>query len=357
MPDILRNTFERGERPEQVDETAHERLRPGEDLLDRPLGALYGAVSGDWTGAPTRFLSRARIGRLLLPSAASGALHDGGLSEALTTPNVDLGRIVADLLIEGDGRIDEGALRSALQEWLRADGRDAGHIDPAIAAALCDLDGAGAPTVTGWHGDSNGCLPGAIVVGVATTPAPVADLIDRVEEMCRPTHDTGLAIAGASAVAAAISAGIEGAALVRALEAGEQAAALGAGRGRFVPGASVAERIDWALELVAASGTERSLALVSELVGTGVRVQETVPAAFALALLWPDDPWRVCLEAARLGGDTSSVGASAAAIVGSVTGLRAFPPEAAPFLSGVNRQRLRDVAQDLVRLRLHEAEA
>jgi len=354
MADVSRNAFDRGKHPDRTGETPREQRRPAKDLLDRPLGALYGAVSGDSTGAPTRFLSRARIGRLLLPSAGPDALPDGVLAEALTTPNVDLGRIVADLLVEGHGSIDEGALRSALARWLRADRQGAGRIDPAIAAALGGLDGA---PESGWYGDTNSCLPGAIVVGVATRPAPVAGLIDRVEEICRPTHDTGLAIAGASAVAAAISAGIEGAALVRALEAGEQAAALGAGRGRFVPGASVAERIDWALELVAASGTERSLALVSELVGTGVRVQETVPAAFALALLWPDDPWRVCLEAARLGGDTSSVGASAAAIVGSVTGLRAFPPEAAPFLSGVNRQRLRDVAQDLVRLRLHEAEA
>jgi len=355
MAAISRNAFDKRNDQERIDEIARERLQPGKDLLDRPLGALYGAVSGDSTGAPTRFLSRARIDRLLSPSAEPGALLDRVLSGASTTPNVDLGRIVADLLIEGDGRIDDGALRGALEAWLRANRHDGGRIDPAIAAALDGLDCGRSPGFSGWYGDTNSCLPGAIVVGVATPPAPVADLIDRVEEMCQPTHDTGLAIAGASAVAAAVSAGIEGAVLVRALEAGEQAAVVGAGRGRFVPGASVAERIDWALELVAASGTERSLALVSELVGTGVRVQETVPAAFALALLWPDDPWRVCLEAARLGGDTSSIGASAAAIVGSITGIRAFPPEAAPFLSGVSRQRLRDVAQGLVRLRVHEA--
>ena len=41
---------------------------------------------------------------------------------------------------------------------------------------------------------------------------------------------------------------------------------------------------------------------VYELVGTGVATQETVPAAFAIGSRWSEDPWRACLEAARVEG-------------------------------------------------------
>ena len=332
--------------------TRSERLHAEDSVLDRSLGALWGAVSGDAAGAPTRFMSPASIGRLF-PQAPGLPVSNGAavLLGAENTPLVELGRIVGELMLLGKGHIDGPAMVVALSRWAGASVESEGQIDPGILGALRDLERGVAPRAAGRHGDTNGCLPGAVIVGIATPPRPLTALVDRVQEVCRLTHNTCVAIAGAAAVAAAVSAGVEGAALVHALGIGEEAARIGAECGYYVPGASVAERIDWALELVAASGTARSRALVSELVGTGIQVQETVPAAFAVALLWPDDPWRVCREAARLGGDTSSVGAAAAAIVGGANGLQSFPCDAAVPMRSETRLRLRDMAEDLVQLR------
>jgi len=341
-----------GERSAGAESPRRERLVAKDALLDRSLGALWGAIGGDAVGAQTRFLARAGRDRPYPQTSSSPMLRGEGTPLAtVTTPNAELGAIFGELLLEGEGHIDGPSLRAALIRWVDVNRESPRAVDPGISRALEDLERGVDPRVAGRYGDTNGCLPGAVIVGVATPPRPLSALVDRVEEVCRLTHNTCIAIAGAAAVATAVSTGVEGAALVHALGAGEEAAEIGAQRGYYVPGANVAERIDWALELVAAGETARSLALISELVGTGIQIQETVPAAFAVALLWPDDPWRVCLEAARLGGDTSSVGAGAAAIAGSAAGLHAFPVDAREVVSSGDRLRLQDMAQGLLRLR------
>ena len=108
----------------------------------------------------------------------------------------------------------------------------------------------------------------------------------------------------------------------------QAAAEVGAGHGHYVPAASVADRIRWAVGLVDGLDDEDALEVIDRLVGTGVATQEAVPAAFAIASLAPDDPWRACRLAARLGGDSDTVAAMAGAVVGACCGLSAFPSDA-----------------------------
>jgi ADP-ribosylglycohydrolase len=158
-----------------------------------------------------------------------------------------------------------------------------------------------------------------------------------VAEVSRVTHNTGLAIAGASAVAAAVSAGISGAGLGDALDAGVAAAERGAAFGEYAAGADVADRIRWALSLVAGRSAPGALEVVSRLVGTSVATQESVPAALALASLMPDgDPWLVLRAAASLGGDSDTIAAMAGAVCGAVAGARAFPMTALADLADAN---------------------
>lgn len=316
--------------------------------LDRVSGALYGAVIGDAVGAPTRFLSPARA-RHAVPDADTFLRGPGRPGAARTvTKNGELVPLMAELLLEGGGRIDKGALARRLKSWATD---ETVHLDPGILTALRELEDGVDPRFTGRTGDTNGCLPAAVVVGVATPPAPLETLVDRVEEACELTHNTGLAIAGAAALAAAVSEGVEGSTFARAAAAGEEAAQLGAERGHYTPGASVAERIDSTLQFIATSDATRALRLVSDLVGLGSHVQETIPVAFALALLWPDDPWRVCVEAARMGGDSSAIGAGGAAIAGSLAGVKAFPGSVVTLVTRANRLNLRTIARRLLRLR------
>ena len=146
------------------------------------------------------------------------------------------------------------------------------------------------------------------------------------------THNTGVALAGAAAVAAAVSAGVSGATVAEATALGIQAARLAAGRGHWVAGADVAARIEWATGLVTgraqADGEAEAAGLIYTLVGTSLATQESVPAAFAVLAAVPADPWRACRMAASLGGDSDTIAAMTGAIAGACHGAGSFPPEA-----------------------------
>jgi ADP-ribosylglycohydrolase len=142
------------------------------------------------------------------------------------------------------------------------------------------------------------------------------------------THGTGLALAGAAAVAAAVSAGLSGAGIDEATALAVAAARIGADRGHWVAGADVAARIEGAAGLVAGRDQEEAAGLIYTLVGTSLATQESVPAAFAVLAAVPDDPWQACLLAASLGGDCDTIAAMAGAVAGACHGLDAFPAEA-----------------------------
>lgn len=178
-------------------------------------------------------------------------------------------------------------------------------------------------------------------------------MVDRVTAVSRVTHNTSLALAGAAAVAAAVSAGVGGAGIAEATAWAVQAARLAAGRGRWVAGADVAARIEWATGLVAGLDPGRAAELIYTLVGTSLATQESVPAAFAVLAAAPDDPWRACLLAASLGGDCDTIAAMAGAVAGACHGVDAFPPEAIAVIDAQNLG-LAALADALYALRGHE---
>jgi ADP-ribosylglycohydrolase len=118
-----------------------------------------------------------------------------------------------------------------------------------------------------------------------------------------------------------------------------------------VPGADVARRIGWAMALVRDADDDTLLDLVDGLVGTGVATQEAVPAAFAIASRAATDPWRAALLGARLGGDSDTIAAMAAAMVGACTGLSALPAAAVDQVRRVNDLQFEPLVDDLLRLR------
>ena len=77
----------------------------------------------------------------------------------------------------------------------------------------------------------------------------------------------------------------------------------------------------------------------------------SVPAAFALLALTPHDPWRVCLAAADLGGDSDTIAAMAGAVGGALNGTAAFPPEAVTLVTTGNDLDLGPVVAALLALR------
>jgi ADP-ribosylglycohydrolase len=309
---------------------------------DRARGALYGLAIGDALGMPAEMLSREQIvsrwGLQLAgfePAPPGHPLADG-MSAGAVTDDTEQAVLLARLLVNGEGTIAPRELADALVSWeqdMTARGSRS-LLGPSTKRALDAIRRGVPPEEAGAGGATNGAAMRITPVGIAfaaTAPgvdAGLSRLVDHVVEASMVTHNTSVALAGAAAVAAAVSAGIGGASVAGATEAGIAAARLASYRGHWIAGADVAARIRWATDLVKDAGPDRAAELIGTLVGTSLATQESVPAAFAVLSAVPGDPWRACLLAASLGGDTDTIAAMAGAIAGACHGQSAFPPHA-----------------------------
>lgn len=198
----------------------------------------------------------------------------------------------------------------------------------------------------GSGGTTNGAAMRITPVGIAYRAHNLEDFVAAVHDSCRVTHDTGLGVAGASAVAAAVSAGIDGATRSEALDLAVAAAELGATKGHWIAGADIAAKLRWARDW--APGREATE--LAQVIGTSVASQESVVAALAL-VAQNRDPWETLGLAASLGGDTDTVAAMAGAVLGAVHGPDAWPADAVSTLHRVNDLPLEKLTRELLALR------
>ncbi|WP_406480853.1 ADP-ribosylglycohydrolase family protein [Streptomyces sp. NBC_01615] len=328
-------------------------------LHSRATGALYGLALGDALGMPTQMLSRPRItaryGPVLTGFHAAPPDHPlaAGMPAGAITDDTEQALLLAQLLLDGEGTVDAAELARRLVAW-EDDMRARGSLDllgPSTKRAV-ELVLTGTPVdEVGRYGTTNGAAMRIAPVGIAVPSGDPVALVDRVVEASRLTHNTGVALAGAAAVAAAVSAGLDGASVPEAVEAAVGAARLGAGRGHWVAAADVAERIVWATGLVRGLSTADVCERVYALVGTSLATQESVPAAFAVLTACQDDPWQAVLLAASVGGDCDTIAAVAGAIGGACHGVEAFPADARATLDRVNNLALDATATALLALR------
>jgi ADP-ribosylglycohydrolase len=329
-------------------------------LHSRATGALYGLALGDALGMPTQMLSRpqitARYGPVLTgfhPAAPDHPLA-AGMPAGAITDDTEQALLLARLLLDGGGAVDAEELARRLVAW-EDDMRARGSLDllgPSTKRAVEQVL-AGIPLdEVGRYGTTNGAAMRIAPVGIAVPSADPVALVDRVVEASRLTHNTGVALAGAAAVAAAVSTGLDGASVPEAVEAAVGAARLGAERGHWVAAADVAERIVWATGLVRELPTATEVCeRVYALVGTSLATQESVPAALAVLTACQDDPWQGVLLAASVGGDCDTIAAIAGAIAGACHGVEAFPSDARATLDRVNKLDLDTTATALLALR------
>ena len=326
-------------------------------MKTRARGALYGLAIGDALGMPTQMLSRAEIterwGGLLrgFEPAPPGHPIAAGMPAGAVTDDTEQAVLLGRLLVRGGGTVDPRELAAALVSW-EHDMAERGSLDllgPSTKRAVAAVLAGTLPEEAGASGGTNGAAMRIAPVGIAVGPNPLT-LVDHVVAASRVTHNTGIALAGAAAVAAAVSAGISGAGIAGATALAIDAARIAADRGHWVAGADVAARIEWATGLVAGRTQAQAAELIYTLVGTSLATQESVPAAFAVLAAVPGDPWHACLLAASLGGDCDTIAAMAGAIAGACHGVTAFPPKAIAVIDAQGLE-LAALADDLYALR------
>lgn len=329
--------------------------------LQRALGAFYGLALGDALGMPTQSLSREQI---LQRFGTIHTLEDAGPDQPIAanmprgsiTDDTEQAILVGQLLVRGHGRIAPQELAQSLIDWeaaMQARGSQ-DLLGPSTKHAIEMILAGYSVEEAGRYGTTNGAAMRITPVGIASDVAAPEAFIRAVVQACQVTHNTSLGIASAAAVAAVVSAGINGASLGDALALGRQIANQAEVQGHWVAGASMAARLQWAATLGVAGDKAGFAQTLYELVGTSVASQESVVASFALAGQVAQgrlEPFEALCMAASLGGDTDTIAAILGAMLGACQGLQCWPGELIALLRQVNGLDLQPLVEQLLALR------
>lgn len=324
-------------------------------IRDRALGAMTGLALGDALGMPTQAFSRSQISQRYgnidrLRDATADQPIAPSMPAGSVTDDTEQAILVAGLLIDGHGTIDPAAFSAALIAW-ETSMRERGSRDllgPSTKAAIDAIAEGSDPSESGRHGTTNGAAMRITPVAIAT---PADSLLKAVVEASYVTHNTGLGISGAAAIAGAVSAGIDCAPVDQAVHAGLALAERASAEGHWIAGASIAARGRWALDAVADRSDAELLDFVDQVIGTSVHSQESVVAAIVLADRYRDRPFEGLCQAAALGGDTDTIAAMCGAVLGASLGTSAFPPDVVTTVLDVSRLDLAPLVDALLDLR------
>ncbi len=330
----------------------------GTSMRDRAIGCLQGLALGDALGMPTQSFSPVQIseryGRLVgLVDATDDQPIAPGMTAGSVTDDTEQALLMGRLLVEGGGHIDPHELADALIEWedsMRARG-SLDLLGPSTRAAIEQLR-EGAPIgSTGAAGTTNGAAMRVAPVGIAVPAEDPARLMRVVEESCLLSHNTVQGIQSAGLVAVAVSAGVGGASPREAISHALDAVETAPGAGHWSARASVIARTRAALAGASGLSGEELDAYIRTTVGTSLDSVESVPAALTLVWHNADLPFEALLAAARMGGDTDTMGAIAGAILGACRGRAGFPEDQVATVEHTSHLHIEDLAERLLALR------
>jgi ADP-ribosylglycohydrolase len=306
------------------------------------LGGVYGQALGDAWAMPAYVRPSqnwAHFGWLdtFMPAPADHPTHAGLQAGQITSASQQAMTLAQAIITQGQITV-EGAAQAIVAWYDEIDGENAPQVDPSTQRAVSALKSGADPHHTGEQGHSNSGATWISPIGFIHPGNAEAAVVDTVIA-CTPTHYTDLAISGACAVAAAVAqAFTPDITLEDIIDVAVRAAELGRQRGIIWMGASVARKIEYAVQLatdVNLSEHDR-LQNLYDLVGSTPSPADSVPCAFGVLALANGNPVETAIFAAALAGDANSVGAMACAIAGAWQGIGAIPTDYIDILRRAN---------------------
>jgi len=317
-------------------------------ITDRIVACLRGVAVGDALGKQTETLSREGVRHrypdgvrgfegppgTVIPRYIGNSKREWRIGE--TTDDTERTIAVARAILKHQA-VDHTAIGRELLACVKC-------VHPGIPS-LWEFHQAGDPGRVADRHDGCGAAIRVAAVGILYRSDRLSDLVASARQVSIPTHGGPLAIASAAAVAAAVSAAIDGRPASEILEMAEQAAALAETQQSGTRNIADAVRAVW-------SDLNRSPALSPDGLAAGhfpASPLTIVPLAIALGVVMPSADAAMLL-AANTGGDSDSVASIAAAILG------ARRPGTVnegwySIVEAVNGHDLDALARDLVRLR------
>ncbi|MEC5320440.1 ADP-ribosylglycohydrolase family protein [Brenneria populi subsp. brevivirga] len=326
---------------------------------NRISGALYGQMLGDAMGMPSELWPRTRIKNhfgwidRFLPGPQEN-IAARYFNAAQYTDDTAMAIALADALIECEGRIEPTVIGRRILKWALACGAfEKNILGPASKAALNALRQGSDIRELENNGVTNGAAARVSPLGCLLSTHSLSDFICNIELASSVTHKSDIAVAGAAAIAWAISKAVDGASTWGGIRNELPAVAQAAQNRRVTTySASLACRIELALETVTrANCAQGAMSRIYDLIGTGAEMIESVPAAIAMVELAQTDANRCAILCANLGGDTDSIGAMATAICGAINGVTSIAPHFKQRLDEVNRLDVERYSGELLRLR------
>ena len=328
------------------------------ERYNRVLGCLYGQAVGDAFGMPSELWSKRKVQQYFgwIDAFLDGPKENIAASEfskGQFTDDTSQAIALMDAIIENDGTIDPESIASHIMVWARRiDAFNKNILGPTSKASLSAIE-QGIPVE---QIESNGVTNGASMrispVGCLIPTSDKEVFIQGVRNACIPTHKSDIATAGSAVIAWAVSCAVEGNNWNSITQELPSLAEEVQERFSSTFSPSLARRINLALKTAREAENRKSgLKDIYELIGAGMDVIESVPAAIALVELAETDPMQCAELSANLGGDTDTIGAMATAICGALQGIEAFSQESIQLINDANKMTFDGYAKSLTTIR------
>lgn len=299
------------------------------DIRDRIAGAIYGVALGDAMGMPAYFFpdqTREKFGWIedFLDAPSDHPVHKGFVAGQITD-DTEQTLAIAQAIID-EGKVTLEGIAKALLNWYESvGGDDSSYVGPSTKAAMKRIKAGEDLMTTGITGTTNGAVMRISPIGLIHPGDRDRAFHDAVIS-CIPTHNTNVAISGASAVAVGISRALVSSNWDDILLDMEWGAKEGAKRGNKYILPSIEERFYFVYSLAETyKDIKQTLEIFYNIVGTGLQVYEIVPSALGMLILAEGDPLKTAIYSANCSGDADTLGAIACGLAGAANGASSIP--------------------------------
>lgn len=185
-------------------------------MREKIWGVLAGGALGDALGMPTECWSQEKIrqqfpnGVTTLVSSNVGDVFGRQLDAGAITDDTINVLMIISMIKKNQGKIRVTDFVQELRDWNDNSPVSAFVSGPSTLKALEKIAKGVPIEETGVTGTTNGAAMKIAPIGLISDYHNLAGLVKNVAEICLPTHNTKIAIAGASAVAAAVSYTVRG---------------------------------------------------------------------------------------------------------------------------------------------------
>ncbi len=305
------------------------------ELTDKIAGALYGQALGDAMGMPAELWGIQRTRKFF--GAPITELLDGPKENDVAfnyvkgqfTDDTGQALVLLDSINTTDYEPDAADIAKRMLEWADKENAFENNIlGPTSKLALANFrDGVDASKITN-KALSNGSAMRIGPIGTMFRPEQKQEIVDYVFGVTQATHTSDVTIAGAAMIAEGVASATVNDNFETVLADMLAIEPIGYEKGAETCSPRLAERVKIGVSLAKQYKDDEQgfLDAVYNIIGTGVPIIESVPAAIVISY-YAQDPNRSAYLCANVGGDTDTIGAMATAICGAFKGKSAIKAE------------------------------